>query len=145
MSRREVARPCVGPLPKRPKLPSAHGRRAYGGCSWTFPRSPPISPLSAVQLGVALAALGMYGGTNTPDEHAVEAAHLGGDGLYRMRLANALLGAVQIEAMLVESAAASPEDLMAAHRRQLATAGMDDDVEKLAAFLHWQALRVAGP
>ncbi|MEU7457545.1 DUF6245 family protein [Streptosporangium roseum] len=60
-------------------------------------------------------------------------------------MANALLGAVQVEAMLVESAATGPEDLAAAHRQQLATAGVSDDVEKLAAFLRWQALRVAGP
>ncbi|MDP9868816.1 MULTISPECIES: DUF6245 family protein [Streptosporangium] len=32
-----------------------------------------------------MAALGLYGGTNTPDEHAGEAARLGGDGPYRMR------------------------------------------------------------
>ncbi|MER5326969.1 DUF6245 family protein [Streptosporangium roseum] len=62
-----------------------------------------------------------------------------------MRLANALLGAVQVEAMIVESAAAGPEDLEAAHHQQLATAGVVDDVEKLAGFLRWQALRVAGP
>ncbi|MFI6803191.1 DUF6245 family protein [Streptosporangium canum] len=112
---------------------------------------PPLSPdssdepASAVQLGAAMAALGLYDGTNTAAEHAAEAARLGGDGPYRMRLANALLGAVQVEAMLVESAAAGPDDLEAAHRQQLATAGVADDVEKLAAFLRWQALRVAGP
>ncbi|MEU7457548.1 DUF6245 family protein [Streptosporangium roseum] len=108
---------------------------------------PPLhdQPASAVQLGAAMAALGMYDGTNTATEHASEAARLGGDGPYRMRLANALLGAVQVEAMLVESAAAGPEDLAAAHHQQLATAGVADDVDKLAAFLRWQALRVAGP
>ncbi|MEV4246745.1 DUF6245 family protein [Streptosporangium canum] len=40
----------------------------------------------------------MYGGTNTAAEHAAEAARLGGDSPCRMRLANALLGAVQVEA-----------------------------------------------
>ncbi|SFJ83991.1 hypothetical protein SAMN05216275_1135 [Streptosporangium canum] len=44
---------------------------------------------SAVQLGAAMAALGLYDGTNAADEHAAEAARLGGDGPYRMRLANA--------------------------------------------------------
>ncbi|WP_433381367.1 DUF6245 family protein [Streptosporangium sp. CA-115845] len=62
-----------------------------------------------------------------------------------MRLANALLGAVQIEAMLTETAATDTEGLAAAHRRQLATAGVADDAEKLTGFLRWQALRVAGP
>ncbi|GAA5768146.1 hypothetical protein Aros01_04654 [Streptosporangium roseum] len=55
------------------------------------------------------------------------------------------LGAVQVEAMLAESAATGPEDLAAAHHQQLATVGGSDDVEKLAAFLRRQALRVAGP
>ncbi|WP_177245177.1 DUF6245 family protein [Streptosporangium canum] len=36
-----------------------------------------------------MAALGLYDGTNAADEHAAEAARLGGDGPYRMRLANA--------------------------------------------------------
>lgn len=111
----------------------------------TLPPLSSDSPVSAVQLGAAMAALGLYDGTNTAAEHAAEAARLGGDGPYRMRLANALLGAVQVEAMLVESAATGPEDLAAAHRQQLVTAGVADDVEKLAGFLRWQALRVAGP
>ncbi|MER5625099.1 DUF6245 family protein [Streptosporangium sp. NPDC002544] len=109
---------------------------------------PPLSsdePASAVQLGAAMAALGLYDGTNTAAEHAAEAARLGGDGPYRMRLANALLGAVQVEAMLVESAATGPEDLAAAHRQQLVTAGVADDPDQLTGFLPWQALRVAGP
>ncbi|MEV4246705.1 DUF6245 family protein [Streptosporangium canum] len=109
---------------------------------------PPLSsdePAPAARLGAAMAALGLYGGTNTAADHAGEAARLGGEGPYRMRLANALLGAVQVEAMLAESAATGPEDLAAAHHQQLATAGVVDDVEKLAAFLRWQALRVAGP
>ncbi|GAA5768126.1 hypothetical protein Aros01_04634 [Streptosporangium roseum] len=109
---------------------------------------PPLSsdePASAVQLGAAMAALGLYDGTDTAAEHAAEAARLGGDGPYRMQLANALLGAVQVEAMLVGSAAVGPDDLEAAHRQQLATAGVVDDVEKLAGFLRRQALRVADP
>ncbi|MEV4245810.1 DUF6245 family protein [Streptosporangium canum] len=90
---------------------------------------PPL--FSAVQLGAAMATLGLYDGTNTAAEHAAEAARLGGDGPYRTRLANALLGAVQVEAMLVASAAAGPEDLAAAHHQQMATAGVVDDPEKL--------------
>ncbi|WP_433539541.1 DUF6245 family protein [Streptosporangium sandarakinum] len=62
---------------------------------------PPLSdePASAAQLAAALAALGLYDGTGTADEHATEAARPGGEGPYRMRLANALLGAVQVEAI----------------------------------------------
>ncbi|GGK94007.1 hypothetical protein Ppa06_70060 [Planomonospora parontospora subsp. parontospora] len=102
-------------------------------------------PASAEQLGAALAALGLYGGSNTAAEHEAEANRLGGMVPYRMRLANALLGAVQVEAMLVEIGAADLEELAAAHRQQLATAGVDGDPERLAAFLRWQTLRVAGP
>ncbi|MER5326968.1 hypothetical protein [Streptosporangium roseum] len=42
---------------------------------------PPLSsdePASAVQLGAAMAAPGLYDGTNTAAEHAAEAARLGG-------------------------------------------------------------------
>ncbi|MFF5210510.1 DUF6245 family protein [Streptosporangium sp. NPDC000396] len=108
---------------------------------------PPLhdQPASVVQLGEALAALGLYDGAGTVAEHTVEAARLGGDGPYRARLANALLGAVQVEAILAESFAADADDLAAAHHQQLATAGVADDPEKLVGFLRWQALRVAGP
>ncbi|MFI6458724.1 tyrosine-type recombinase/integrase, partial [Streptosporangium amethystogenes] len=96
----------------------------------TFPPLSPDQPASAVQLGAALAALGLYGGTNTAAEHAAEAARLGGPDPYRMRLANALLGAVQVEAMLAETGAAGAEGLAAAHREQLVTTGVVDDAEK---------------
>ncbi|MER5624286.1 DUF6245 family protein [Streptosporangium sp. NPDC002544] len=79
------------------------------------------------------------------EAHASEAARLGGPEPYRMQLANALLGAVQVEAMLAESAVTGTEDLAAAHREQLVTAGVADDPDKLVGFLRWQALRVAGP
>lgn len=79
----------------------------------------------------------MYDGTGTAAEQAAESARLGGDGPYRMRLANALLGAVQVEAMLTETTATDTDELMAAYRRQLATAGVDD-VEALAGFLVWR-------
>ncbi|SFJ85364.1 hypothetical protein SAMN05216275_11353 [Streptosporangium canum] len=82
-----------------------------------------------------MAALGLYDGTNSPEEHAEEATRLGGPEPYRMRLANALLGAVQVEAMLAESSAAGPEDLAAAHHQQLATAGVADDVDILLEML----------
>ncbi|WP_244894079.1 TIGR02452 family protein [Planobispora rosea] len=61
-----------------------------------------------------------------------------------MRLANALLGAVQMEAMLAENARSSPQSLAFAHHEQLATAGAADDPEKLVGFLRWQALRAPG-
>ncbi|MEU0484155.1 DUF6245 family protein [Streptosporangium sp. NPDC006013] len=111
----------------------------------TFPPLSSDQPASAQQLGTALAALGLYGGTNTAAEHAAEAARLGGPDPYRMRLANALLGAVQVEAMLAETSAADAEGLAAAHHEQLVTAGVADDAEKLVGFLRWQALRVSGP
>uniref|UniRef100_UPI003F491E8A DUF6245 family protein n=1 Tax=Sphaerisporangium sp. CA-236357 TaxID=3240030 RepID=UPI003F491E8A len=106
---------------------------------------PSDQPATAEQLGAALAALGLYDGTGTTAEHAAEAARHGGEGPYRVRLANALLGAVQIEAMLAETVAAGEQDLAAAHHEQLATAGVADDPEKLVGFLRWQALRVSGP
>jgi hypothetical protein len=70
---------------------------------------------------------------------------LGGMVPYRMHLADALLGAVQVEAMLAEIGAASLEELEAAHALQLTTAGVDSDPDRLTAFLRWQALRVTGP
>ncbi|WP_031165880.1 DUF6245 family protein [Streptosporangium roseum] len=107
--------------------------------------TPRSEPAFAVQLADALTALGLYGGAGTIAEHTMEAARLGGDGPYRMQLANALLGAAQVEAMLAESCATGPEGLAAAHHQQLVTAGVSDDVEKLAGFLRWQVLRVADP
>ncbi|MFB9709387.1 DUF6245 family protein [Streptosporangium sandarakinum] len=59
-------------------------------------------------------------------------------------MAGALLGAVQIKAMLTKTTATDPDEPMAAHRQRSATAGMADDVEKLAGFLRWQVPRVAG-
>lgn len=62
-----------------------------------------------------------------------------------MRLANALLGAAQIEAMLAETLAEGEVDLAEAHDQQLLTAGVSDDPVKLTGFLQWQTLRAAGP
>ncbi|MER5624329.1 DUF6245 family protein [Streptosporangium sp. NPDC002544] len=101
--------------------------------------TPRSEPVSVVQLADALTALGLYGGAGTIAEHTMEAARLGGDGPYRMRLANALLGAAQVEVMLAESCATTAEDLAAAHREQLVTAGVADDPDKLTGFLRSQA------
>jgi hypothetical protein len=60
-------------------------------------------------------------------------------------LANALLGAAQIEAMLAETLAEQDVDLAEAHDQQLVTAGVSDDPVKLTGFLQWQTLRVSGP
>jgi len=53
------------------------------------------NPSSVTQLAAAMAALGLYGGATTPAEHAAEARRLGGEDAYRVRLANALLGAAR--------------------------------------------------
>ncbi|MFC4913765.1 DUF6245 family protein [Actinomadura gamaensis] len=107
---------------------------------------------TALQFTAALAALDCFGGTGTAAEHEAEAARLGGADAYRKRLANALLGAVQLHAMLAEPLAAGDADATAAaHAEQLSTCGMLDpdtgevDPGKWAEFLRWQTLRVSGP
>lgn len=52
-------------------------------------------PVTVEQVAAAMAAPGFYTGSNDPREHAAEAERLGGRTVYRMRLTNALLGAVQ--------------------------------------------------
>ena len=47
-------------------------------------------------------------------------------GYYRMRLANALLGIVETEAMLAEDASASTEAMLHAHQQALRSAGAMD-------------------
>lgn len=104
-------------------------------------------PATVEQLAAALVSLSMYTGTGSAAEHAEESARFGAKH-YRMRLANALLGAVQVEveAMLAETLAdGNVEEMADAHRQQLKTAGADDDAEKLVGFLRWQVLRVCGP
>jgi hypothetical protein len=102
-------------------------------------------PATVDQLAAALVCLGMYTGTNSAAEHAQESARFGADH-YRMRLANALLGAVQVETMLTETLANGHTEKTAdAHRQQLQTAGAADDADKLTGFLRWQVLRVCGP
>jgi hypothetical protein len=92
-----------------------------------------------------MTALGLYTGSNAPHEHAEEAGRLGGPASYRMRLANALLGAVQTETILAETSDVTDDQRAAAHRQQLVTAGVEDDPVKLIEFLRWQVLRAATP
>lgn len=99
--------------------------------------------VSVHQLAAAMIALDVYTGANTATEHAEESARWGAK-QYQLRLANALLGAAQVEAMLSETLAGGAEDLAAAHRQQLDTAGVGDDPDKLVGFLQWQVLRVSG-
>jgi hypothetical protein len=103
------------------------------------------TPSSVTQLAAALAALELYRGVNTPAEHAAEARQLGGEDAYRVRLANALLGAAQTEALLADAVPLSPEARAAAYEQQLRTAGADDDPTKRIEFLRWQTLRVSVP
>ena len=113
--------------------------------SMPFDPVPKDTPSSVTQLAAAMAALGLYRGANTPAEHAAEARRLGGDAAYRLRLVNALLGAVQTEALLAEGLPVSTDDRLAAYEQQLSTAGVADSPTKRLRFLRWQALRVAGP
>lgn len=103
-------------------------------------------PATVEQLAAAMAALGMYHGSNTEAEHAKEAARLGGEEAYRMRMANALLGAVQTEAMLADSSDVPLERKEAAWEDQLETAGAGrDNPTQRIGFLHWQILRATTP
>lgn len=103
-------------------------------------------PATIIQLAAAMAALGAYSGENTEAEHAREAQRLGG-GLecYRVRMANALLGIVETEAMHSETAAGAAEQLFHAHNQALESAGATRSHEILLGFLRWRTLRVAGP
>jgi len=102
-------------------------------------------PSSVTPLAAAMRALGLYSGANTPAEHTAEALRLGGEDAYRVRLANALLGAAQTEALLADAIPLSPDARAAAYEQQLSTAGAADDPGKRIAFLRWQTLRVSGP
>ncbi|MBV1855729.1 hypothetical protein KUA19_36945 [Catellatospora sp. NEAU-YM18] len=55
------------------------------------------------QITAAMTALGMYTGAGTAAEHAEQAGRLGGAEVYRVRMANALLGMVQGERLLADS------------------------------------------
>lgn len=108
---------------------------------------PRETPSTVEALAAALAALGMYSGANTPAEHAEEAARLGGPQAYRLRLANALLGAAQTEAVLADTAATDLDDRTrrAAWEQQLVTAGAGEDQVKRIGLIQWQVLRAATP
>jgi len=61
--------------------------------------SRPHEPATIQQLVNAMVALGLWEGQNTAAEHRKEAARLGGRDAYRLSLCNALLGAVQAQAV----------------------------------------------
>jgi len=103
------------------------------------------TPSTAEQLAAAMAALGIYAGENTEAEHQAEAKRLGSEKYYLMMLANALLGSVEVEAMLADGSGVKVEQMDAAHRQALVTAGVEDNPNKLMNFLRWRMLRVGGP
>lgn len=100
-------------------------------------------PATVEQVAAAMDALGFYVGPNDPGEHA--ALRLGRADAYRMRLVNALLGAVQTEALLAETIEVDGERRAAAYRQQLVIAGVEEDPDKLMEFLRWQVLRATTP
>jgi hypothetical protein len=103
-------------------------------------------PATIMQLAAAMAALGAYSGENTEAEHAKEAQRIGGGmDYYRLRMANALLGIVETEAMHSETAGGATEQLLHAHNQALESAGATRSNELLMGFLRWRTLRVAGP
>jgi hypothetical protein len=105
-----------------------------------------VNPATIIELAAAMKSLGAYDGENTEAEHEEEAKRLGaGKDYYRMRLANALLGIVETEAMMSEVASPSTELMLQAHQQALESAGAMDSKEKLIGFLRWRTLRVAGP
>ncbi|MFH7600242.1 DUF6245 family protein [Streptomyces racemochromogenes] len=97
------------------------------------------------QIGAALAALGLYDGDNTPAEHARNAAAFARPELYRLRLLNTLLGAVQGQTQLADEAEEDGEDLFTAWFEQLKAAGVWDAPAKQMDFLGWQVRRVGVP
>lgn len=102
-------------------------------------------PSTPVQLAAAMQALGLYDGQNTIEEHQAEAARIGGEAYYQMLLVNALLGAVETEALHADSLGVKVGQIQAAHQQALKTAGAEETLEKLMSFLRWRTLRVAGP
>ena len=106
---------------------------------------PEDTPATVEQLAAAMAALGMYHGANTAVEHAAEAARLGGADAYRVRLANALLGAAQTAALPADSVPLSRDARFAAWEQQLDTVGASDDPAKRIGFVQWQGLRAGTP
>ena len=102
-------------------------------------------PATAIQLATAMQALGLYDGQNTEEEHQTEAMQIGNETYYRMLLANALLGAAEVEALHLDSSKVAFEQMQDAHQQALETAGVDETQEKLIRFLQWRTLRVSGP
>lgn len=104
------------------------------------------TPATVEQIAAAMAALGMYHGANTAEEHAQEAARLGGPDAYRVRLVNALLGVVQAEAAMADGMELDEDAHHAAWEEQLnaAGAGLDDPARRVE-FLRWQVLRAGTP
>lgn len=94
-----------------------------------------VDPATVEQVAAALAALGLYGGSNTAAEHEQEAARLGGPDAYRVRLVNALLGAAQTEAMYADGVALTDDARQAAW----------DEPGKRIGFIRWQVLRASTP
>lgn len=103
------------------------------------------TPVTVEQIGAALAALGVYEGDNTPAEHAERAAQSGSPDIYRLRLLNTLLGAVQGQAKLADDVHEDGEDLFTAWLEQLKGAGTWDDPARQISFLGWQVRRVGIP
>jgi hypothetical protein len=105
------------------------------------------TPATVEQVGAAMAAIGMYNGSNTAQEHAEEAERLGhGSDAYRVRIVNALLGVAQIEALLADTVELDDEAKHAAWEEQLvaAGAGVEHPVARVE-FIRWQVLRAGTP
>ena len=98
-------------------------------------------PATVEQLAGAMTVLGFYTGRNATDEHEDEERRLREIEAYRMRLVNALLGAVQTEAILAETIGVADE---APEAYQLVTAGVED-YDNFMEFLRWRVLRATGP
>lgn len=104
------------------------------------------APATVEQVAAAMAALGLYSGENTPEEHEAEAARLGGADAYRVRMVNALLGAVQAQAVLADAVPLDEQARDAAWEEHLRSAGAGpDEVAARMELIRWQVLRSATP
>lgn len=102
------------------------------------------TPFNIEQIVSAMIALGGYTGKNTEVEHKAESLRLGGKDIYRIFLANALLGLVETNAMLADGEGVLNDRMLEAHHQALVSAGATDDTSKLIGFLRWRVLRVSG-
>ncbi|MEE1806165.1 DUF6245 family protein [Streptomyces sp. BE133] len=93
-----------------------------------------------------MAALRLYSGENTLEEHTEEAARLGCTDAYRVRVVNALLGVVQAEAAMADGVKLDDDARHIAWEEQLkaAGAGLDDQVRRVE-FIRWLVLRAGTP